>query len=171
MEMRRRIAAGRPLTEDDDDDDGGPNSPNAGVNRIPRRQKARVDNDLSSFGGLEQTQELPLALRDNTRGPDEDSDSEVSEIDIGILSQSKVKLRKKKMAAAGMGESELILQSVQHIAMTLARRSDVVKGRVLQEMREVKLICGVISDVLEILGRRGVDLCKQQKNFIECLGY
>jgi len=42
---------------------------------------------------------------------------------------------------------------------------------ILEEMKEVKMICGVISDVLEILGRRANDLAKQQRTFIEGLGF
>ena len=70
-----------------------------------------------------------------------------------------------------MTEQEIILSSVQHISSVVARRAETVKGIILGEMREVKMICSVVSDVLEILGRRGNDLAKQQKNFIESLGF
>lgn len=66
-------------------------------------------------------------------------------------------------------ESELIFSSVQHIAAMLARRTDTVKLLVLNEMKDVKLICGVVADVVEILGRRSHDLSKQQSSFIDRL--
>jgi len=133
------------------------------------------------FGDLGNSTDLPVSRQnlnhamkrtdDNTGNRDinGDEDSDESEIDIGLLSQSKTKVRKKK--AAHMSESEIILTSVQHIATVIARRSETMQEVVLEEMKEVKLICGVISDVLEILGRRANDLAKQQRNFIEGLGF
>lgn len=46
-----------------------------------------------------------------------------------------------------------------------------MKVLLLQEMQDVKTICHVVSDVLEILARRGSDLSKQQATFIESLGF
>lgn len=165
LEMRRRMALGLPLDVDDDDDDGGPESPNAGRTLVSKKGKG-VEERFTEMGNAT---DLPRPKRE--RDDIVESGSEDSEIDIGILSNSKVKQRKKKMAQGGLTESEVILSSVQHIAATLARRSETVKDIMLDEMKEVKMICSVVSDVLDILSRRGTDLAKQQRTFIDSLGF
>lgn len=133
--------------------------------------KTKKGSEDADFGKLGTTTNLALPMPLEVKGEEAFSDSDESEVDIGILSNSKVKLRKKKQAAQGVTESELILQSAQHIASQLARRAEVVKIFVLDEMKDVRTICTVVSDVLEILGRRSVDLSKQQQTFIESLGF
>lgn len=114
--------------------------------------------------------DLPIANPLN-EADGEYSDSDESEIDIGILSHSKKKLRmKKQQGVGGATDQELLFQSVQHVANVFARRVDTVRIIVGEEMKDVKTICSVIGDVIEILSRRSSDLSKQQKTFIESLG-
>ncbi|CAD7937629.1 unnamed protein product [Amoebophrya sp. A25] len=169
LDMRKRIALGRAAMYDDGEDDGGPESPTAG--RAKGVKKRKTGKEDEEFGGLGSTTNLPLTMPLEARSTDQYSDSEESEVDIGILSSSKSKMRKKKQATGGVTENELILQSVQHVSSLLARRTETVKVLLLQEMQDVKTICQVVSDVLEILARRGADLAKQQGTFIESLGF
>jgi hypothetical protein len=74
------------------------------------------------------------------------------------------------MAQGHATESEIIMESAQHIATVLAKRGLAVKDIVTAEMLEVNGICSVISDVLEILARRTADLNTQQKGFLSDLG-
>ncbi|CAD7922976.1 unnamed protein product [Amoebophrya sp. A120] len=168
LDMRKRIALGRSANYDDGEDDGGPESPTAGRVKVAKQRKGKDDE---SFAGIGSSTALPLTMPLEGKSQDGQSDSDESEVDIGILSSSKAKLRKKKQATGGVTESELILQSVQHISSLLARRTETVKVLLLQEMQDVKTICHVVSDVLEILARRGNDLSKQQQTFIESLGF
>mmetsp|Transcript_8848 Transcript_8848/g.21540 ORF Transcript_8848/g.21540 Transcript_8848/m.21540 type:complete len:737 (-) Transcript_8848:294-2504(-) len=170
LDMRKRIALGRSALYDEGEDDGGPESPTAGRVKLQKAKRGSGADD-HGFAGIGSSTALPLTMPLETKSADEFSESDDSEVDIGILSSSKAKLRKKKQATGGVTESELILQSVQHITALLARRTETVKVLLLQEMQDVKTICHVVSDVLEILARRGSDLSKQQATFIESLGF
>jgi len=169
LNLRRRIALGRTAQYSLGEDDGAPSSPLAGRMKVERSKAGRGDGSFANMGNVT---DLPLSLPLEKKSAEvEFSDSDESEADVGILSNWQAKQRKKMLASGEATESEVIFMAVQSTLEKLARRTDVVKMVVLNEMREVKMICSAAADVVEILGRRATDLAKQQQTFIDRLGY
>lgn len=94
---------------------------------------------------------LPLA------GPSDDSDSDA---DLGPLK----KAHKKKGKAPP--QETLMLQAVQHISRGLMDRANGIRGHVLEEMVDTRHMIQGVSDVVEVLVRRTMDLELQQRQYL-----